>query len=45
MNRKKIKDYAYTLDKSENFQHSLDILMEICDHLGSTQISYAIIVL
>lgn len=41
MNRQKLKDYATALEKAESFSHSLDVLMEICDQLGYTQISYA----
>ena len=41
MNRKIIEDYSLFLNKSENFEHSLDILMEICSGMGYTQVSYA----
>lgn len=36
-----LKDIAAKLEKAESFQHSLDILMDICGDLGYTQISYA----
>lgn len=35
------RNYIAELEKAESFSHSLDILMEICGHLGYTQISYA----
>ena len=41
MNRQQLKDYAVALERTESFSHSLDVLMEICNHLGYTQISYA----
>ena len=36
-----LKGVAAKLEKAESFQHSLDVLMEICGDLGYTQISYA----
>ena len=36
-----LKDIAAKLEKAESFEHSLDILMDICGNLGYTQISYA----
>ena len=41
MESKHLRGVAAKLERAESFQHSLDVLMEICGDLGYTQISYA----
>ena len=41
MKRYHLRGVAARLEKAESFQHSLDLLMEICADFGYTQISYA----